>query len=88
MKAKPGFVLRDIVGEKILMPTGDNIGQFNRTLLFNAVSALVWQKLQNPVSREELLQAILDKFEVEETVASADLDKLLQTLKEYNVIEE
>ena len=29
MKANPGFILRNVVDEYILMPTGDNIGKFN-----------------------------------------------------------
>ena len=88
MKAKPGFVLRNVVDEFILMPTGDNIGKFNGTVLLNEVSAFVWEKLQNPMSREDLLRAVLDEFEVEKAVASADLDALLATLKEYGVIED
>ena len=88
MKAKPGFVLRNVVDEFILMPTGDNIGKFNGTILLNEVSALVWEKLQNPVSKDDLLKAILDEFEVEKAVASADLDALLKTLSGYGVIEE
>ena len=87
MKARPGFVLRDVVGEKILMPTGDTIGQFNGTVLLNDIAAFVWQQLQNPVSRDDLLQAVLDEYEVEENVAAADLDNLLQTFEEYGVIE-
>ena len=88
MKAKPGFVLINVVDEYILMPTGDNIGQFNGTVLLNEVSAFVWEKLQNPVSKEDLLKAILDEFEVQRAVASADLDALLETLRGYGVIEE
>ena len=88
MKANPGFVLRNVVDEYILMPTGDNIGKFNGTVLLNEVSALVWEKLQNPISREDLLKAILDEFEVEKAVAAADLDALLAKLKEYGVISE
>ena len=88
MKAKSGFVLRNIVDEFILMPTGDNIGKFNGTVLLNEVSAFVWEKLQNPVSRDDLLKAILDEFEVEKAVAAADLDALLAKLKEYDVIED
>ena len=88
MKAKPGFVLRNVVDEYILMPTGDNIGKFNGTILLNEVSALVWEKLQNPVSKDDLLTAILDEFEVEKAVASADLDVLLNTLRGYGVIED
>ena len=41
MKAKTGFVLRKVVDEQILMPVGDNIGQFNGTVLMNDVSAFV-----------------------------------------------
>ena len=87
MKAKSGFVLRHVVDEYILMPTGDNIGKFNGTVLLNEVSALVWEKLQNPMTREDLLQAILDEFEVDRATASADLDALITTLQRYGVIE-
>ncbi len=88
MKAKSGFVLRNVVDENILMPTGDNIGKFNGTVLLNEVSAFVWEKLQNSLSRDDLLTAILNEFEVEKAVAAADLDALLATLKEYGVIED
>ena len=88
MKAKQGFILRNVVDEHILMPTGDMIRTFNGTVLLNDVSAFVWEKLQNPVSRDDLLRAILDEFEVEKAVAAADLDTLLVTLKEYGVIED
>lgn len=87
MKAKDGFVLRNIVGEHILMPVGDNIGKFKGTVLLNEVSAFVWNKIQTPISREELLKAILEEFEVEESVAAADLDDLLAKFEEFDVIE-
>ena len=88
MKAKQGFVLRNVVDEYILMPTGDNIGKFNGTVLLNEVSALVWEKLQNPVSKEDLLKAVQDEYDVDKTVASADLDALLDTFRKYGVIED
>ena len=88
MKAKEGFVLRNIVDEFILMPVGDNIAEFKGTILLNEVSALIWEKLQNPVSKEDLLQAVLDEFEVERSVAAADLDDLLTTLRKYGVLED
>ena len=70
------------------MPTGENIAAFNGALLLNSVSAYVWEKLQNPVSREDLLAAVTDKFEVDEETAAKDLDALLEKLKEFGVIED
>ena len=88
MKAKSGFVLRKVVGEYILMPVGDNIQHFNGTVLLNEVSAFVWEKLQTPVSTEELLETIIDEFEVDKGTASRDLEKLLGTFSDFGIIEE
>ena len=88
MKAKNGFVLRKVVDEQILMPVGDNIGQFNGTVLMNDVSAFVWEKLHEPVTKEELLQAVLSEFEVDEETASRDLDELLEKFAGLGIIEE
>lgn len=88
MIAKQGFILRNVVDEHILMPTGDNIGVFCGSVVMNDVSAFVWEKLQNPISKDDLLQAVLDEFDVDKDKAERDLDVLLFNLKEYGVIEE
>ena len=88
MKAKSGFVLRTVVGEYILMPVGDTISEFKGTMLLNEVSALVWERLQNPVSRDDLLRAIMSEYDIDEATAAKDLDELLEKLKGYGVVEE
>lgn len=87
MKAKNGFVLRHILDEYVLMPVGDNIAAFKGSVLLNEVSAFVWEKLQSPVSREDLISAIISEYEVDEATATADLDDLLAKLNEYGIIE-
>jgi len=88
MKAKSGFTLRNVVGEHVLMPTGDNIGKFNGTVVLNEVAAFVWEKLQDPVSRDDLLAAVLDEYDVEEELAAKDLDELLEKLNSFGVIDQ
>lgn len=88
MKIKGGFVLREIVGEQIVMPTGENINKFGGALVLNEVSAFIWQKLQQPVAREDLLDMILSEFEVDRDTASRDLDELLDKLARYDLLEE
>ncbi len=87
MKAKPGFVLRKVVDEYLLMPTGENIAAFNGAVLLNRVSAFIWEKLQAPVSREDLLEAVLQEFETDASTAAADLDALLAKLDGYGILE-
>ena len=88
MKAKSGFVLRKIVGEYVLIPTGENIGRFKGTVLLNGVSAFIWEKLQSPISRDDLLTAVLDEYQVDKETAAQDLDALLKRLEDYQAIEE
>ena len=54
MKVKPGFILRQVVGEYMLMPTDDNIGVFKGAVLLNSTSAFIWEKMRENISRDDL----------------------------------
>ena len=87
MKARSGFILRNLVGEYVLMPVDDNIRSFGGSVLLNELSAFVWEKLQTSVTRDELLAEILNAYEVDAETASADLDQLLENLNRLGMIE-
>ena len=87
MKVKEGFVLRNVVDEHIVMPTGDNIAKFEGAVVLNDVAAFVFEQLKNPMSKDDLLQAVLNEFEVDEATAKSDLDTLIEKLTELNIIE-
>ena len=87
MKAKQGFILRKVAGEYVLMPTDTNIGVYNGAVLLNSVSAFVWEQMQKEVTRDELLAAVMDEFEVDEETAGKDLDMLLEKLAGMDLIE-
>lgn len=88
MKIKEGFVLRDVMDEYIVMPTGDNIAKFDGAVVLNEVSAFVYRLLEEPICRDDLLTAVLNEFEVDETTASADLDVLLRKFSDMGILEE
>ena len=87
MKIKEGFVLRNVVDEFIVMPTGDNIARFEGAVVLNEVSAFIFKQLENPVSRDDLLTAMLNEYDVDEATAAADLDALLEKFAEMGVLE-
>ena len=86
MKAKPNFILREVMDEYVLMPINENIGDYGGAVLLNSVSAFVWKKMQSPVSRTDLLTAIMQEFDVDENTASTDLDALLEKLDHLDLI--
>lgn len=87
MKVCDGFVLRNILGEYMLMPTGDRIGEFRGTVLMNELSAFIWEKLQTPVTRDELLTEIISEYDVDEKTAASDLDGFLAELDGIGILE-
>lgn len=88
MKVREGFVLRTVVDEHMVMPTGANIGKFGGAVVLNDVSAFIWKQMEKPISREDLLAQILGEFDVDEATASCDLDALLDQLREMELLEE
>ena len=88
MKIKPGFTLRHVVDEYMVMPTGDNIKRFGGSVILNEVSAFIFEQLQKPISREDLLALVLAEFDVDEPTAAADLDALLEQFRQMDLLEE
>lgn len=87
MKIKENFVLRNIADEYIVMPTGSNIARFDGAVALNEVSAFIFEKLQNPVSKEDLVTALLDEYEVDAETAARDVDNLISKFEEMGIIE-
>lgn len=87
MKIKEGFVLRNVVDEFIVMPTGDNIAQFEGAVVLNEVSAFIFRKLENNISRDDVLSAVLNEYDVAEAQAAEDLDALLAQFESMGILE-
>ncbi len=88
MQIKEGFTLRNVLDEHMVMPCGENIGKFDGTVVLNDVSAFVFEQLKKPVSREDILAAILAEYEVDEATAAKDLDGLLAQFRELGMIQD
>lgn len=87
MRVRQGFVLRKICGEYVIVPTGEITIEFNGLMTVNEVGAFLWGKLNEHVSFDELLQAVLDEYEVDEVTAKADLQEFIEYLNKYQVLE-
>ena len=69
MRIDKEFILREIAGDYIIIPAGKTVLDFNGLITVNEVGVSLWNMLQNEVTFEELVQGILDEYDVEESVA-------------------
>ena len=86
MKITKEFVLRDIAGEHILIPIGATALELNGLITVNEVGVTIWKLLQNEVTFDEIVAAVLEEYEVEEDTARADVREFLDTLIENRIL--
>ena len=87
MEFKKEFILREIVGEAVLIPKGATAAQFNGLMSVNELGKFIWENYEKASNEDELLKFVLDEYEVDEDVAKTDLDEFLAVLRENEIIE-
>ena len=86
MRVDSGFVLREIAGDYVIIPTGKIVLTFNGLITVNEVGVSIWNMLQKEVTFEEVVKGILDEYEVEESVARQDVEEFLEKLAENGIL--
>lgn len=87
MRITKEFVLREIAGDYIIIPTGKTVFDFNGLITLNEVGVSLWKMLQNKVTFDDLLQGVLDEYDVEPAVAREDIQEFLDQLVNRGIIE-
>lgn len=86
MKLKKDFILREIMGDVVLVPINQSTSQFNGLITINELGKFIWENIEKTQDEEDLLQKILDEYEVDRETAKKDLDEFLQVLKDMDII--
>lgn len=86
MKVNKEFVLREIAGDYIIIPTGQTVMEFNGLITVNEVGVSLWKMLQEEVTIDDLVRGILDEYEVEEEVAREDIQEFIKALVDGGIL--
>lgn len=83
MKINPIYKVRKVAGENIILLQGKTNGDMTRVIAFNDSALLMWNELQGKdFTAADAAAVLLDNFDVEEAVATADAEKWIATLRE------
>jgi hypothetical protein len=83
MKINPIYKVRKVAGENIILLQGKNSGDMTRVVAFNDSALLMWDNLQGKdFTIDDVVKVLLDNYDVEESVARADAENWVATLKE------
>ena len=86
MKIVKEYILREIAGDYIIVPVRAAALEFNGMITVNETGAFLWEKLREGTTKEELLHAMLEEYEVSEKEAEADIQEFLQMLQKNKIL--
>lgn len=89
MKIKFGFKLNTVCGETFLVPMGEGNIDYSKLIALNESSLLMWKRMeQGEFEIDDLVKVLLDEYEVEESVARQDVEKIIEQFKVEKIITE
>lgn len=88
MKLKDGIVTNSIDGESFAIATGKAAKDFNGLIKNNPTAAFIFELLKKEQTEDSIVNAMLDKYEVDEETVRNDVRALLELLKSKNLIED
>ena len=88
MKLRKGFALREICGERIVVPEGIDVINFDKLISLNGSAKYLWETLQDKeFTVQDVAKLLTDKYEVEEATALSDAEKLINKWQEIGLVE-
>lgn len=87
MKIIKEFILRDIAGECVLVPTGATTQEFNGLITLTDTARFVWENLEKVDSLDDMVNALLEEYEIDEETAKMDAFEFVQQLINAGFVE-
>lgn len=85
MKLKPGFILRQVAGENVVIPAGDALN-LNMMITLNETGAFLWKQLEQETDENSMVTALLAEYDVSEEQARDSVDAFVAKLKEQDFL--
>ncbi len=88
MKVKDLFILKKIAGSNVVMPVGVSAEKFDGMISLNETGVLLWKRLSEDVSEEDLINTVLSEYNVSADEAERDVKEFVESLRKVGVLEE
>ena len=86
MHIVPGFLIREIVGEIVAIPSGQAAHQLSGLVALNDTGKYLFDLLQAKQTQESLVNALMDTYDVDFATAQADVSAFLKLLQDHHLL--
>ena len=86
MKVNGELILREIAGENILIPVGATALRIQGMISLTESGVRLWNRLQTECTEEDLVDAVLEEYDVDRETAEADVQAFLNQLRALELL--
>lgn len=87
MKVKSDFVMHTVGGENIVVPVNERTKEFHGMIRLNCTGAFLWAKMNGDFTIDELVQLLLEEYDVDIETAKKAVNEFVDKLVKENIIE-
>ena len=88
MKVRDGFILREVGGQPVVVPVGAASQVFNGMIKLNKTGAFLFELLQSETTEDALVEALLEKYEIDEETAKGDVQSFVEIFRKARILED
>ena len=85
MKLKAGFLLREVAGQTVVLPTGGNL-DLDMMITLNETGKFLWERLQEETNVQTLVDALLAEYDVDRPRAEQSVEAFVEKLKNNGLL--
>jgi methyltransferase-like protein len=79
--SKSQFAIRNVGNEKVLVPLKNNIANMTEIFTLNEVGSFIWDKIDGKNTEEDIIIAITNEFDIDESTARKDLTEFIEKIE-------
>ena len=88
MRIVAGFCVRKIMHETIAIPTQEAARCLSGLVSMNGTGRFLFELLQTEQTKESLVEALLEQYDVDAVTAEADVDAFVEVVRANGLLEE
>lgn len=88
MRIKDNYVLRQVADTWCVLPLAEETLNLDGMLTLNDSGAFLWQAIEKDRSKDELVEAMLNEYNVTFEQAEADIEEFLNKLRNVGCLQE
>lgn len=81
------MIHRQLAGDNILVPGGNAVLDLNGLFVMTETGAFIWSVLPEAATEEDIVNKMLEEYDVDRETAQQDVKEFLDRLRIYGIID-